>query len=752
MIPGRRVIFDQNYIRNDLGYRQVFVQNGVRSYSQQGSFANARRSGSVILARGPNSEWPNAQLVSRSFLLANSLVIFIFNGQSNDVGATAAFDGTSDPTAPFTQIPPIPSRYFCYTGGLAPTQSGVDSDGVADIIDTLNYATFVPAAVNINTLRTPGHEVNRQQWCASFGQAVAAALPQSSAVLMIDVGHGGTSFGEDVQASALVSSVSWLADVITFVFVTQTYIAATDTFVFTNATNTNYNGTWTAVTSDGFTVTVARVGDPGAYTGTSGFGLVWAVPIVNARNMIRRAVSTLAPALGMTPYFGAICYNGNESSDDIPLPSSFISSQYTYVKQLADEFTTLCGAGEGIVVWPQVDWPVASWSVQDNSLFNCASNLSLGVLLASQTSSNKCITFSQHGGKAGGAGDVQSGACIHFSVQGHCDHGEIGANLWLDFKAGTNIDPLQILAGEDVLTRVANSQTVASTYNKAAAIDTAMYVSDPGTSGYQFFTGVTNIAGNDGGTGLDEAVASVSVSGTTFGLTTTSAPTRSWGNFIGHAYNNATRFQPPNNTRIQSATWAADVATYTTVAAHGLSPGDTVVTTAMVPIAYDADPPGTVALAGTTGSTLKVAIIGDPGTATISTATWSGGVATYNTDAQVYTDGNTITVASVDVAGYNGAVVITSHTGTSFTATIPDPGGAGTGGTAVGGGSIANNGTYGVGRTQGLRGTVRQASWLHYSNTTGAPLLSGLHAMQFVQIDVYASTKSITAALTELDL
>ena len=68
----------------------------------------------------------------------------------------------------------------------------------------------------------------------------------------------------------------------------------------------------------------------------------------------------------------------------------------------------------------------------------------------------------------------------------------------------------------------------------------------------------------------------------------------------------------------------------------------------------------------------------------ISTATWVGGVATYNTSAvHTLAVGDKTTIAGVDLAGYNGVVIVTSvPTTTQFTAVIADPGGSGTGGTS----------------------------------------------------------------------
>jgi hypothetical protein len=69
----------------------------------------------------------------------------------------------------------------------------------------------------------------------------------------------------------------------------------------------------------------------------------------------------------------------------------------------------------------------------------------------------------------------------------------------------------------------------------------------------------------------------------------------------------------------------------------------------------------------------------------ISTATWVGGVATYNTSAvHTLAVGDKTTIAGVDLAGYNGVVIVASvvDTDTFTVAMASDPGGAGTGGTS----------------------------------------------------------------------
>jgi hypothetical protein len=69
----------------------------------------------------------------------------------------------------------------------------------------------------------------------------------------------------------------------------------------------------------------------------------------------------------------------------------------------------------------------------------------------------------------------------------------------------------------------------------------------------------------------------------------------------------------------------------------------------------------------------------------IATATWVGGVATYNTSAvHTLAVGDKTTIAGVDLAGYNGVVIVASivDTDTFTVAMASDPGGSGTGGTS----------------------------------------------------------------------
>lgn len=62
---------------------------------------------------------------------------------------------------------------------------------------------------------------------------------------------------------------------------------------------------------------------------------------------------------------------------------------------------------------------------------------------------------------------------------------------------------------------------------------------------------------------------------------------------------------------ITAATWAANKATYTTSAAHGIPVGSTVTITGVLPAGYNGN---FTTIAGTTGSTIVVAMPTNPGT------------------------------------------------------------------------------------------------------------------------------------------
>jgi hypothetical protein len=150
-------------------------------------------------------------------------------------------------------------------------------------------------------------------------------------------------------------------------------------------------------------------------------------------------------------------------------------------------------------------------------------------------------------------------------------------------------------------------------------------------------------------------------------------------------------FADPGTLSIAAATWAVDslytgVITFTTGASHDMAPGVYITVSNANPSTYN----GTyLTLANTSGTTIKVAKVADPG-AYVGSATW------------------------------------------------------------VGGGNIATNGAHGFGRKNGLNTTLFGAT-RHYSGRGGQPLFRQfLH--QAVEIDVYASTGKLSSALAELGM
>lgn len=747
------------YLASFLGYQNVFFNGEPWSYSQQGDFTAVQWDvlGESINVLGPNPDFPLGKIVKRHWDIHNKLLIFGFNGQSNDVGATGNEAGVEDPVTPFMQLAPIPNVLKAYTGGFTPTQGGVNAPTVGEIIDPAQYADLVAGHENINTGRV-GEPVNRQMWSSAFGQVIAAAVPSDNVVLVINVGHGSTSFAEDVRIAAIIDSASWLAGVVTFVFREDTMIVPGAGFNVKVASPSAYQGLYTAITSDGITVTAAKVSDPGAFV--SGYALVASAPMVNMRTMVQYAVDTIAPALGLTPEFCALGYNGNESADDT-LGIANYAVALSDLRTLVNELGAICSnPAEPYIVWPQVGWPIASWRVQNPTLPETASMVALGALAYSRDPAQKLITFPMYATVAGGLGDSNAVACIHYGVQGHFDNGERGANLFLDKVADSlDVEPLQLEYGENVLVRVANSTTVTGAFNKAATIDTTIHITDPGNAGVQFYSGVSGSGTTfGGGNGLEDPIDAVDIDGTTaFEATLGGLPALSWGNWVGVAYNNATIYLPQNGTLINNATWADGVATYTTVTPHGLVEGDTA-TAFIRPDAWNVQSPPQPALAGTSGTTLKLALAADGGLVPILNATWLAGVATFTvgiTLPEVEDFGYQVTVSGVTPSGYNGLLTVIARGGSpymQFTVDMPvDPGPYVSGGGFVGYGSIINNGAFGIGRVEGLRSQIRETTGTHYSTSTGARL-EKMHAIQFAPVDVYPSMKSIEAMLVELGM
>lgn len=99
---------------------------------------------------------------------------------------------------------------------------------------------------------------------------------------------------------------------------------------------------------------------------------------------------------------------------------------------------------------------------------------------------------------------------------------------------------------------------------------------------------------------------------------------------------------------ITNATWAANVVTFTTTSGHGVGVGNVFDISGFTPAAYN----GTyVALAGTVGSTLVAALVGDPGADTVQGQLNAGGGA-LNVRVLDLNIGNSMTVVVDATTGF----------------------------------------------------------------------------------------------------
>jgi hypothetical protein len=737
------------YLAEWVGYRNVFVRGRDQpiSFSQQGDFHAARwQAPNMVTVEGPNTDWPVGTLRIRTWDVHDKILVYGFILQSNSAGVNESFTMDS-PIDRFSNENPL-AHLQCFVGGIANNQNGVRSPALNTLINSAQYLTLVPAHENINTGRTPGDEVTEEMWSMSFGEVVAAAVPDDNIVLPINVSIGATEFSDTVQKAIGITTASRVGTTTTYVFASDTFAAVGDTFTVQNAAPAGYNGLKTVVTVsvDRKTITVTQT-DPGAFT-TVGTGLFWAAPMVNLRTMLRYLVNTVGPALGKAVEFRALCLNGNESeAATILATTTWKTAELDVVRQMVNELGVICGqADAGWIIWPQVDYPVSIWTAGSDKL-NAASAISLGALVYSRDPTLKLITRPQYPAVAGGEGDNTPEGSLHYGVQGHSDNGESPANLYLDAETGDAVhEPLQIVAGS--LSRIANSTTITATMNRAAVVDRKKHISDPGNYGYQAFAGALG-----GGNGFEVTIASVDLDGTDLTVELEDLPL-SYSNKLSYAYKNAFEFETAYSFTITNMTWAAGVATYTTLTPHNLEPGDTVAITHSDPGGYDVVP-AALALAGTTGSTIKMTVASDPGTAPITNAVWSGlGRTTFTTSVvSSRTIGAYVTVSGMNPAGYDGTwEIINIVSTTSFIVDMPtDPGAFISGGAFVGSAFAVQNGQFGLGRNQGLRGIVRDATIDHFSNRSGAPLIRAA-AMQYEDIAVEPSSNSILAMLIELGL
>lgn len=741
-------------LRFNLGYWQVY-DGDFWSYSQQGDLSSPSRSGDDITAIGPRGA---ARFVRRQWNVSQRLVIFVVNGQSNSLGVTAnAVD-----VDPIILQPPLPTKFMCAPGGLMPIQDGDLSAAVGTLIDADCYQDdLVPAKENINTFRDPGKEVNRQSWASAFGQTVAAALPDDgSLVAIVNVSHGSTTFAQDVYGSIAFSSVTWSAGVATIVFSADTGLEAGDVL-----DTVNPGGTWpaslTLATSDGTTATVNIASNPGTFSGSL---LGMQPPMVSARRVVRYWHDTVAPALGLTTYFGGLLYNGNEANDTYT--ADWLTGQDDPTRDQVDALAAYCDNAVDEPAWiirGQVGYNVATWSVLPTTMLNCGSNVSMAPLRAAIDPARYNIVFPQYSSEPGVPADAAATGNFHYQVQGHHDNGSRAGNLFLDAVTGdADHEPVYLLDGESNLVRLANSTTITGTYSRAVVLDPDREIADPGDSGFQVSSGVAGITAaenlTNGTNGLvEDIIDTVAVDGTDLEITLSQLPAYPWGNRLGYADGVGTVYRETNPTKLLSVSYSGGNATYEFTEPHGLSVGDSATIVRCIPTGFDIV--GVTTIAGTTGTTLVAPLAGgDPGTVSVTAGTWTalgGGRATITfSPAQsqnIIINGNWVTLVGCSPSGWNGSFEIFSNPSTtSITVKMPNnPGTFVSGGTINGFGQMAIEGAYELGNQEGPRGTVRGAVIDHYDNATGFALPRWA-ARQRAIVDVYTSTKSIAGMLTEL--
>lgn len=144
----------------------------------------------------------------------------------------------------------------------------------------------------------------------------------------------------------------------------------------------------------------------------------------------------------------------------------------------------------------------------------------------------------------------------------------------------------------------------------------------------------------------------------------------------------------------ESITWISGFVTVTTVAPHGFSNSDSIVMAGFTPSGYN----GTFTIANASGSSFTFPLTTDPGAATIQgtatksiekitqSLTWLVDVATVTTTtAHGFTNGDSIVIAGVTPAAYNGTYTISNASGSVFdyALVVADPGAASVQGTAT---------------------------------------------------------------------
>lgn len=147
-----------------------------------------------------------------------------------------------------------------------------------------------------------------------------------------------------------------------------------------------------------------------------------------------------------------------------------------------------------------------------------------------------------------------------------------------------------------------------------------------------------------------------------------------------------------NTVKLTGATWSGGVATYTTRITQQLAPGDLVTITGMTPSGYNVTDAAVVSTP--TARTFTVAIVSDPGTATVFgnvaydnysksvtldvlSASWLSNVATYELETRHRIEvGDLITITGMTPSGYNVSdEAVTAITDTTVSvAMLSDPG------------------------------------------------------------------------------
>lgn len=607
MHPTLRRLLRESLLRSGLGQRQVNLR-GARSFSQDGGFSNARRSGQDIVARGPSSVYPQARLRKRRLTGAeweNAIIFLTVSGQSTAMGATtgATEEGTENASPFYTILPPLPGKLKGPTGGTIPNQAGPGSPANAAVIDAATYVSLVDLCEGINVGRT-GADVERETPGMTMATVLADAVPDSSIVVLVNTGAGSSSFNDTVGKTGTITGYTWSepggpgTGQIVFNTFASHYVQVGTSWTVSGITPSAANGTYTVTARTDSTITVAKTTDPTAWSSGGTFddpSICWQ----NATTIIDYVIANLAE--GRTPKFGGHLHMGNEASSTAGTEAVFaISAAFLRGYVDARGLRIEGGAVSRPLVWPGVNNPRGSWNDDENRVGE-ASWHGMGQLYIIENGlDDELITTPLYFADSGYGNPVGS---PHYDQKGSMRIGAKEGHLLLDKLLGVEIDPPCIV--EDTLVRVANSATITGTLSGAFEKDTTE-VSDPGNSGIQLFTadGDTYQA-----TFTEQTVDSVTV-GSTISVVADAIPDprRNW---ITAAFKHATETQSWCGLAVTGASWAANVATVTVDGTHGIAEGDTIQFTGIDPSGYNVS--GATLLAGTTGNTLVFALTPDPG-------------------------------------------------------------------------------------------------------------------------------------------